>query len=59
MVVANLDIIGIPVNKSEAKAPLVVNGNCMPPFSIAFQSMKSVSRWNFQVIQLHRQIDIL
>jgi hypothetical protein len=59
MVVAELDIKSIAVPEPEANAPLVIYGDCMLPFPITRQLMKSVSWWNFEVVQTGSEIYIL
>lgn len=45
MIVTNLDIVGVAIDKPKAYAPLVVYRNGMLPFAVAFKGVQSVAWW--------------
>jgi len=53
MVIGYFDIIGIAIAKSEADAPLIVNGNGVLSMAIIFQLVQPVARRHLQVVQAH------
>src|SRR5207249_11876265 len=56
MIVANLDIVRITINKLKTNAPLIINANGMLTSPIAFQSMEPVTWWEPQIVQARRQV---
>lgn len=59
MVIANLDVIGIAVNKAETDPPLIVDGDRVLTLSISFERVEPVARWYLQIVQPRGQIHIL
>jgi hypothetical protein len=59
MVVADFNVIRVAIFKPETDPPLIVNGDRMLPFPIAFQPMQPIARWISQVIQRCSEIHVL
>jgi len=53
MVITDFDIVGIAVNKPEADAPLIIDGDGMLTFSVAPESVKPIAARYLQVFQLY------
>ena len=49
MVSGDFYIAGVSLEPTETDTPLVIDSNTVLPRPIAFQLLKSVSRWNAQV----------
>ena len=58
MVVADLDVMRIAVDKPEADAPLSVHRDRVLPLSVVLERMQAIARWHLQVIQAGRQVDV-
>lgn len=59
MIIRNLNVIGVTVDKAEADAPLVVDGDGMLPLAVSGELVKPVARRSTQIIQARCQIDVL
>jgi hypothetical protein len=59
MIITDFDIVGIAVNKPEADAPLIIDGDGMLTFSVAPESVKPIAGRYLQVFQLSGEIQIL
>ena len=59
VVVADLDIVGVPVLEPKADAPLVVDRNGVLAFSVAGEGMEPVAPRHSQVLQSHSEVNIL
>lgn len=58
MVIADFNIKGITIFKSETDSPLVINRYGILPFTIISQPMQSITRWNFEILKACGQIDL-
>ena len=58
MVITNLYIIGVSINKPETYAPLVIDGDRVLSLPVAFKCMKPVTWWDLQIIQACSQIQV-
>jgi hypothetical protein len=59
MVVAELDVVRVPIRESKADAPLIVHRDRILASSIPGQRMEPITGWNTQVVEAHGKIDIL
>ncbi len=59
MIIAKLDIVCIAAQEAKTDPPLLVYADCVLPFPIAFEGMKSITGWIFQVFQSRSQVDVL
>jgi hypothetical protein len=53
MVITDFDIVCIAVDKPEAYAPLIIDGDGMLAFSVASESVKPIAGRDLQVFQLN------
>ena len=58
MVVRNLDVVGILIDKSETHAPLVVDGDGMLSLPVPLKSMETVAGRNLQVVETGGQVNV-
>lgn len=54
MIVSNLNVISVPIMKSETDAPLVINSDGKLTGSIIFQDMETIARRNLQIVKRYR-----
>ncbi len=47
MIIANLNVVSIPVNEPETNTPLVIDRYCVLTLSIACQSVEPIAGWDF------------
>lgn len=59
MVVAELDVVRVPIRESKADAPLIVHRDRILASSIPGQRMEPITGWNTQVVNARSKIDIL
>ena len=59
MVVQDFHIVSISTSTIEADAILIVDSKPVLTFSVAFQKLKSISWWNFQIVELLRCMEHL
>jgi len=59
VVVADLDVIGIPALEPEADPPLVIDRDRVLALTIALQPVQSVAWRNFEVIRTCREVYVL
>ena len=58
MVVHDLDIVSPCVRPMEAKAELIVNTNAVLAYTVPFQGFQSITRWNSQIVELARDLQL-
>jgi len=58
MVVADFDIVCPAVLEQEADSPLIVDGNRMLAFAITPKGMQPVARWNPEVAESRRSVNL-
>jgi hypothetical protein len=58
VIITDLDIVGIIINKPKADTPLVIDGDGVLSLSVTFECMKTVPGWNPQIIQPGGQVYI-
>ncbi len=58
MIIHDLDIFSSFVRPTEAKAELIVTTNAVPAFAVSFQGFQSISRWNSQIVELARDLQL-
>ncbi len=58
MVVGDLDVIGIPVEKPKADAPLVIDGDRMLPFPVSVKLMEPIPWRKSQLVDVSSQVDV-
>ena len=58
VVVSNLDVVGVAIDKSEADAPLVVDRDLLP-CPVTPKYVKTVTWWDLQVVEASRQVHVL
>ena len=51
MVIDNLYLFGVAVAPDETDTPLLVDADTLLSFSIPFQGLEAVRRWNTKIIQ--------
>ena len=59
MVIADLDLVGVPIFEPEADSPLIVDRDGVLTLPVSLQRMQPVTRRYPEVIQTRRQIDVL
>jgi hypothetical protein len=59
VVVGDLDVIGVPVDDPEANSPLVVDGDGVLAFPVAFELVKAIAGRNLQVVEAGGLVDVL
>lgn len=58
MVIRDFNIVSVSLDESEADAPLIVDGDRILAHSVSGEFVESIPRWNPQVIQSYRQVDV-
>lgn len=51
VIVTDLYVICVAIDKSEANTPLIVDRNSVLTFPVAFECVKSIAVWNLQIIK--------
>ena len=59
MVVADLDVVRIPVHEAETNAPLIVDRDRVLAPPIILERMEAIAGRHLEVVQLGRKMDIL
>lgn len=59
MVVAELDVVGVPVYESKANSPLIIYRYRMLAPSVSGECMQPIAGRNTQVVNARSQIDVL
>src|SRR5258707_1348494 len=59
VIVHNFHFIGVAVVPSEADAPLIVDPNTMPAFTVPLQPFEPVARWGCQLFETLRRVQLL
>jgi hypothetical protein len=59
VIVADLDLIGVPVHEPKAYAPLIIDCDGMLSLPIAPESVQPVAWRYLEVIQRRREMDVL
>lgn len=59
VIVCDLDVVRIPLDKLEADAPLVVDGDGELPLPVAPKPVQPIAAGYLQVIQVRNQVDVL
>jgi hypothetical protein len=59
MVINDLNVVRITVFPDKADAPLLVDPDAVPAFSVMMQSFQMIGRWNPQSLKNARCIDYL
>jgi hypothetical protein len=59
MVVTDFDVVGVAVHETKTDPPLFVDRNRMLTFSITSQAMQPVARWDLEIAEISRSIDLL
>jgi len=57
VVVAELDVVRMTVDETEADAPLVIDRNGVLPDAVSLERMEPISRRHAQVRDLERRVD--
>lgn len=58
VVVSNLDVVGVAIDKSEAEAPLVVDRDRVLSFPVAPKCVKSITWRDLQVLEAGSQVHV-
>jgi len=58
MIVHDLDLFGPLVRPTEAEAELIVNTNAVLARAVPFQGFQSIARWNSQIVELARDLQL-
>ncbi len=59
MVVSDLNVEGIAIDKPETDAPLVVDSDRMLSLPVTIKCVKTIAERNLQVVETRRQIHVL
>jgi hypothetical protein len=59
MVITDLNVVSVAIDKPKADSPLIVDRNRMLPFPVAAKGVESVARRYFQIVKPNRQVQVL
>lgn len=59
MVIADLDVVGITIDKAKADTPLIIHRDGILPLSVVPESVKTIA-WRYpEIIETRRTVDVL
>ena len=58
MIIHDLEVFSTRVRPMEAEAELIVNTNAVLAYTVPFQGFQSITRWNSQIVELARDLQL-